>query len=163
MNPSLQSLFSQSEGRYFSQEEARTLTDFASGMDARLSAMHAVDAHEDAIVRETIDAVWAQHPDFETRHADARARGERDVRLVLRYCTQAMVRQDMTFLEEHLLYWLRTILQAFRMGPVIDTTYRLLPQRVEAHLSADQVRLLAPYLRRTHELLTLQRDGGGAR
>lgn len=155
MNKEMTAMFSEAEGRYLEGEEAQKLLQFASSLNARLETMEAVQAAEDRIVGETIEEVWSAHPGFERKHDKAGARCTRDVTLVLRYCAMAMVRQDMKFLRDKLLYWLRTILQSFHFGEVIDTTYRMLPRRVEHHLTPGQVKLLAPYLKEAHRVLTL--------
>ncbi len=154
MNTEIKEMFSDAEGRYLEADESQKLKQFAQSLQSRLETMEAVKAAEKAIVSETLDAVWETHPEIESRYTKARENCTRDVTLVLRYCAMAMVREDMTFLRDKMLYWLRTILQAFQFGPILDTTYRVLPRRVEAHLTPGQVQLLAPYLKETHRVLT---------
>ena len=154
MNTEIKSIFSEAEGRYLEDQEAAVLNRYASTLSGRLEAMEAVRSKEKAIVEETVEAVWRKHPEVETKWSNARQTTIRDITLVLRYCTMAMVRDDMEFLRDKLLYWMRSILQAFQMGPILDTAYRALPRRVEAHLSPGYVKLLAPYLKETHRILT---------
>ena len=157
MNSRFESMFADAEGRYLAADEIQRMTSYTETLGARLAAMKAVEAAEDKIVEEVIDEVWKKHADFERRHVEARAKAKRDITLALRYCALAMVRDDDTFLTDKLLYWMRTILQAFHFGPVIDTTYKALLLRSQAHLDARHFRLMEPYLKLTHQILTQER------
>lgn len=157
MNAKMMELMTEVEGRYLTTEEVQRVEAYFEGFRKRIAAMRAIEAKEATIVRETIDEVWDKHPDFHTRHHAAREKAVRDVTLTLRYCTQAMVREDEEFLAEKLLFWLRTILRSFNMGQVIDTTYRTLARKAEQHLEREHLELIGPYLRQTHRLLTLER------
>lgn len=154
MNTRFDQMFTQAEGRYLSAEEIGRLKSYAASVEARLQAMAAIEQAEARIVSETLDEVWRQHPDFAQRHHMSREKCTRDVTLVLRYCTLAMVQDDETFLTDKLLHWMRTILHAFKFDGSIDTTYRALPRRAEANLDPRHIRLLEPYLRLTHQILT---------
>ena len=154
MNAKLNNLFTQAEGRYLSADEMRHLRGYASSLEERLAAMQAVEKAEGRIVQETLDEVWRVHPDFAQRHHMSREKCTRDVTLVLRYCTLAMVQDDDSFLTDKLLHWMRTILHSFKFDSSIDTTYRALPRAAERHLDPKVARLLEPYLRTTHKILT---------
>lgn len=154
MNTQLDTMFAEAEGRYLQGAEERALLDYADSVARRVEAMRAVEKAESKIVEETLTAVWSRHPDFEHKHAQARDRGRRDITLVLRYATLAMVRNDETVLSERLLYWLATILAANNMAAVVDTCYRTLALRTEANLSPEHTALMAPYLRLAHTILT---------
>jgi hypothetical protein len=157
MNSRFETMFAEAEGRYLNPDEVARMTSYTESLGARLSAMKAIEAVEAKIIDEVIDEVWRKHADFERRHVDARDKARRDITLALRYCALAMVRDDETFLTDKLLYWMRTILQAFHFGKVIDTTYRSLIERSSAHLDPRHFRLVEPYLRLTHQVLTQER------
>lgn len=157
MNTRFESMFADAEGRYLSQDEIQRVTTYTESIGARLAAMKAVEAVEAKIIEEVIEEVWKKHADFERRHVDAREKAKRDITLALRYCALAMVRDDDSFLTDKLLYWMRTILQAFHFGQVIDTTYRALIVRTQAHVDARHFRLIEPYLKLTHQILTQER------
>ena len=157
MNHTLENMLIEAEGRYLSPEESRQLLKYAASLELRLAAMTALEKIEPKIVDEVLAIVWQRHPEFERAHHQAKERCRRDVTLVLRYCAQAMLREDEQFLQDKMLHWLHTILHSFHFGKVIETTYRALPQRVEANLSAQYHQLLAPYLTLTMETLTRDR------
>jgi hypothetical protein len=157
MNSRFESMFSDAEGRYLSADEVQRMTTYIETLGSRIAAMKAIEAVEDKIVEEVIEEVWRKHADFERRHVDAREKAKRDITLALRYCALAMVRDDDSFLTDKLLYWMRTILQAFHFGQVIDTTYRSLLMRSQANLDARHFRLVEPYLKLTHQILTQER------
>lgn len=157
MNHRFDHMLTEAEGRYLTAEESRLMVKYASSLELRLAAMNALEKVEEKIVDEVLTVVWQKHPEFERAHHQAKDRCRRDVTLVLRYCATAMLRDDDKFLEEKLLHWLHTILHSFHFGDVIATTYRALPQRVEANISAQYNQLLAPYLKLTMETLTRAR------
>lgn len=154
MNTQLDSMLSDAEGRYLEVGEESRLLAYSMSVPHRIEAMKAVQANESKIIDETLEEIWARHPQFDSRHAMAREKARRDITLVLRYAALAMVRDDQTMFSERLLYWLTTILNAHNMGPVIDTAYRALARRSEAHLATQHLELMAPYLRMAHTILT---------
>lgn len=156
MNTQIENMLAEAENRYLAPQELRTLQSYFTTFEQRAQAMSAIEAKEEAIVHEVIDVVFERHPDFSNQYHQARVRCIRDVTLTLRYCAQAMLRDDPDFLKEKYLYWLRTILHAFRFNEVIDTTYRQLVEKTKAHIDAEQFRLVEPYLTLTHNILTTE-------
>ncbi len=157
MNTTMQKIFSEAEGRYLEDQEFQELQNYASSLPERVRASQAVEKAEEAIVSAAVDKMMQGFPELQKKHDSLEGKATRDVSLVLRYCTLAMVRDDMDFLEKKLLYWLRTILQSFFARRVLDVTYRELAMASQRHLDDDTLRLVAPYLKRAHEVLTMKR------
>jgi hypothetical protein len=154
MNAKIEKMFTDAEGRYLEAGEIKMLTSYADGLPRRLGVMKLVERHEDDILTEVVETVSREHPELIRKYDQFDEYARRDVSKVLRYCAIAMVRNDMSFLEENLLYWLRTILHSFFSLKILDTTYRSLAQSVERKIGSERTELIAPYLRRTHEVLT---------
>lgn len=154
MNTEIRGMLSNAEGRYLEPTEQSALKDFAESLDERLEAMRAVQAKEGALVDRTAEAVKEDHPEAETKHDKLEDKLRRDVTLVLRYCTMAMVRDDASFLEEKLLHWFRTIIEAYQMTDYADTAYGALLGAAEDELEGAHYKKLRPFLEMSHEVLT---------
>jgi len=154
MNTQFESMFSEAEGRYLLAGETRKLDNYAKSLENRIAAMQALEQAESKILEETNSALFRAMPELESNHFEAVSKSERDMRLVLRYCALAMVRDDQGYLEEKLLHWLRTILHAFKFPRALDIAYRTLAERTEAHLEPQHAALVVPYIRLTHSVLT---------
>src|SRR5690348_7898543 len=127
MNRQIMEMLSAAEDRYLTAVEQRTLRDFAQGLDARLEAMAEIGSKEAAIIDRTIKQVFAAYPDIEKKYKNAMQTCVRDETMVLRYATQAMVRNDLQYLDDSLLTWMATMLKGVGLAPqFIEDTYKTL-------------------------------------
>ncbi|PKL77221.1 MAG: hypothetical protein CVV27_06275 [Candidatus Melainabacteria bacterium HGW-Melainabacteria-1] len=134
------------ENTYLDAAGEARLLDYASSIPTRLAAIEELAAQEASIASETSDLIFERYPKVEKR-IEGREKTERDLILILRYCGEAMLRDDRAWLEEQLLHWLRTMLVAYRFGQgCLRDSYLWLDARCKQHLSAESYRLLAPYL-----------------
>ncbi|MGB1276260.1 MAG: hypothetical protein ACPG77_10975 [Nannocystaceae bacterium] len=148
-------MFSASEGRYPTKAEQSVLREWAARLDARLAAVEAIEAKEESIVRQTVSHVFKAYPDFEKRMRTARESCTRDLTLVLRYATQAMLRGDMAFLDDSLLSWMATILRGIGFAPeFIRDTYLTLERHANLELNTTSAELIQPYLHRCMTVLS---------
>lgn len=154
MNAEFNKMFSQAEGRYLEPTEQAALIDYATSLEARLAAMRAIQEHEGAIVDACVSAMLEEQPEMYERHMNVREKATRDMTLVLRCCAMAMVRDSEDYLEQRMLPWFRTIINAFDMLSAVERSYRELLGQAEAHLDADHFNLIAPYLKLTHDKLS---------
>jgi hypothetical protein len=144
-----------SEGRYLTADEKRSLLDFAAALPDRLRAAEEVERHEDAAIRQTLDEIRRRFPGFETAHDQAFAKGYRDLQLLVRFDVQAMIAGDATLLDDKVLYWHRAILSASNMTPkFVRQTYTLLRDQFEERLSAEAFAALRPYFDRNVSVLS---------
>ncbi|MBL8975282.1 MAG: hypothetical protein JNK56_32080, partial [Myxococcales bacterium] len=90
MNHEIGAMLTASEGRYPTRAEQALLRGWAEQLEARLAAMEAIRAAEEAIVAQVCDEVMAAYPNVEKFYKDMRASCVRDLSLVVRYCTQAL-------------------------------------------------------------------------
>ena len=147
MNRQIQEMYLAAEGRYLTRAEQAMLRDYATQLEARLAAMEEIQSKEAVIVEQTIKQIMDAYPDYEQRHKEARNKGTRDMSLVLRYATQAMVRNDLQYLDDALLTWFRTILKGVGFtGNFIEDSYKLLGRQASRELSPEVAALIAPYL-----------------
>jgi hypothetical protein len=147
MNREIQEMMTACEGRYPTRAEQAMLRDWASRLDGRLAAVEEVRARESTIVEQAVDEVLRTYTDLEKRVKDARRSCVRDVTLVLRYATMAMLRGDPRWLEDSLLTWMATVLRGVGFVPeFIAETYQTLIRAAARELSPTVMELLRPYL-----------------
>lgn len=155
MNSQIQSMLVESEGRYLTAAEQATLREFAGRIEERLAAMAEIESKESAIIEQTLKDLMRAYPDFEKKYASARSKGGRDLALVLRYCAQAILRDDSRFLHDSLLLWMGTMLRGLGMAPqFIADAYKLMERAASRELSAPVAELLRPYLQQCAQELS---------
>jgi hypothetical protein len=151
----LQNLVHSAEGRYFHADERQALLDKAGSLPDRFHASDEVQEREEAIVRSVMDEMQQLHPESPAIHGPALAKTQNDVQLVLRFNVQAMILDDRHWLDERVLFWLRTILMAGNFSPQFShDCFTLLRQQVAKNISPQALALLQPYLDRNIEVLS---------
>ncbi len=142
-------------GLYLSEEKLRSLEKIDHLMAARVQAARKAEQAEPAILKNVIETVTRKY-DFASNAVNYKEKCYRDVGLVYRYCVFSMLCDDMTILENKLLFWLRTILQSqnFAQGnDSIRATYELLLKESQKQLSPEVFRYLDPFLARAVTIL----------
>ena len=149
MNHEIQAMLTASEGRYPTRAEQALLRGWAEQVETRLAALEAIRAAEEAIVGQALDEVLAAYPNVEKFYKGIRTSGVRDLSLVLRYCAQALLRDDLQYLEDSLLTWMSTILRGVGLAPqFIEDTYKAMIKAAARELPPPVSELLRPYLER---------------
>lgn len=159
MNHEIGAMLTASEGRYPTRAEQALLRGWAEQLEARLAAMEAIRAAEEAIVAQVCDEVMAAYPNVEKFYKDMRASCVRDLSLVVRYCAQALLRDDLQYLEDSLLTWMASILRGVGLAPAfIEDTYKALMKSAARELPPTVNELLRPYLERCVAVLPGKRE-----
>ena len=155
MNSQLQTFARAAEGRYFHPDERQALLAKATALPQRFQAADQVQQHEEAIVQAVIDAMQQRYPESSAIRGPALAKTQNDVQLVLRFNVQAMILDDMRWLDEKVLFWLRTILAAGNFTPQFSRDcFTLLGEQVKKSINPESAALLQPYLNRNIEVLS---------
>lgn len=164
MNSEIKAMLLACEGRYPTRAEQALLRDWATRLEARLTALEEIRQREEVIVSQTVDEIFRAYPDFEKRYKDTRQCCTRDETLVLRYCAQAMLRGDPKYLEDSLLTWLSTILRGVGFLPqFIEDAYRTLTKVAMRELTPPTAELLRPFLEQCVAMLPGKgKPGGGS-
>jgi len=158
MNPTIEEMMDDARGRYLEPAEQSTLTDFAETLEERLAAMRAVEEHEQQMVDEAVETMFQEHPDAASRHEFVKEKAKRDMILVLRYCALAMIRDDKEALDQQLLHWFATIVDAFEMRDLLETSYRALLESAADRLDAEHFQWIKPYIERVIERLGVKQQ-----
>jgi len=156
MNKSLNYLYSSYDTRFPDKEEESSLIKYCNSLKFRLEVMKEVEQKEKAIISESVTFMMNKYPSLDENFNDVKYKTYRDLSLILRYCVLAMVRDDLDFLKNQLLYWLRTILKSFgfETGSLIDT-YRKMDELCERELDPKAYKIMKPYLSSVIEIVNL--------
>lgn len=111
-HPRLAAIFKAVESRHPTPQELDEYRRVVPECQNRADAAQEVAAVEMEVVNLTLQSVFSIYP-YEEHHQFALAKCTRDVRYVSAYATLAMLMRDEQWLKDKLLYWLKTILQAF--------------------------------------------------
>lgn len=154
MNERLRSIISDSDGRYLTKEEMKEILAWTTSLPARFKAAANVEEKELAIARWVIDDLKRRYPNFTKYHYQGWEKGSRDLQLTLRAAAQAMILNDITNLEDKVLFWFRTILSGVDLTPkFVSESFTLLRDACKQQLAAESFTLLEPYLTRMIEVL----------
>ena len=155
MNNRISEILVGSDSRYLTEDERKEVLDYVKGFDERFRVMALIEANEDAAVRFCIENTRKRYPNFDKYHGSAWAKAFRDVQLTTRYMAQAMMLDEMSILEDKLLFWLRTILAGLNFTPEFNRdTYTYLKQGFRQSLPPDAFTVFEPYMNRTIEIMS---------
>lgn len=160
MNKQLMDMLAASDGRYLNQSEQAALREWSQGLDARLAAMAEISTKEVSIVEQTVKEVFAAYPDIQKKYKNAMQTCIRDETLVLRYVTQAMVRNDPQYLNDGLLTWLATILKGVGFAAhFIEDTYKTMSLVASRELTPASAKLIQPFVAQCAAVLSGRTSG----
>lgn len=111
-HPRLASIFTDAESRHFKDEELADIVAELPELEPLADTCKTIRSKDVAIINKVVKEVFSQY-DYVQNHDFASAKCPRDVRYVVTYACAAMLARDLQWLEDKLLIWLKTILQAF--------------------------------------------------
>lgn len=153
MNHALKQIFEHTDNAYLSADDMQLLTAYSASLSDRMAALQDLQQHEAKIAKETTDRIVEVYPKIAAR-IEGYEKTERDLVLIIRYCGQAMLRDDRQFLNDQLLYWLKTMLQAFKFGEnVLYDSYVWMKEASARHLTPASYSLLEPYMNLVLEIV----------
>lgn len=155
MNNRINQILVGSDSRYLTEEERNEVLTYTQGFTERLKLAALIEENEDAAVRYCIDNTRKRYPNFDKYHLHAWAKAFRDVQLSTRYMAQAMLLDEISLLEDKLLFWLRTILAGLNFTPEFNRdTYTYLKQGFRQSLPPEAFAKFERYLDRTIEIMS---------
>lgn len=149
MNKQLERMLDQAEGRWFSDIETEKLLGYADGLVARLEIHRAVEAAEEAILNDAHAIILKRYAKvMQDQHGEAAApKAKRDLGLVLRYASLAMVMRDPDFMMNKIACWLRTVLFALSDRARVTESMRALHEACRRNLTSEDAAELLPYVK----------------
>lgn len=155
MNMKLATITAQAEGRYLSRDEQQQMLDYAQSLPERFRIATQIEQKEDGVLRATVEDIRRKYPNFSKYHDQAWTKCYRDMQLVVRYDVHAMILDDAKYVEDNILYWLRTILAGSHFTPgFVRDAYTFLREHFRRELSSDAFDGIEPYLTRNIEVLS---------
>ncbi len=143
MIPKIQELINQAQDRYLATDELGLMESYVSSLPDRLKLYKLIRDREIDILQAVADQVSAELPNVTDEELEV---GIKNLILVLRYCSMAMLLNDDSFLKERLLNWLEGIMSMRDMRRLNETLYKLLNQGLRQQLSPSQLALLQPLI-----------------
>ncbi len=178
-HPALREMFRASESRHFDDEELAAIERQCPERALALAAAREIREKDVAVIGRVVKEIFSQYP-YEGKHEFHNPKCIRDVRYVVAYACHAMIADDPKWLDDKLLIWLKTILQAFgfpdrqksaatalfadrtmemkvaglpiKAKSIYQTYYRL-KQEMGKELAPEHYALIAPYLEQAVQIL----------
>ncbi len=105
------------DDRYPNDIERETLIHYARSMSARKAALLEIQKVDHEIAVYAIDILLKQYPRFSRYHPLSREKGIRDMHLIIGAAGKTMFLNDIEWLNNHMLIWVRTIFRSINMTP----------------------------------------------
>lgn len=154
MIPKFQSTLEHMMERPIRADEANALLSHAESMALRLPIAQALKAVEDEAIEATFVQLKRKYPQFKGLHFKAYEKGRRDMKMVLRYSFHAMLLDSPQYMNDRLLYWLRTMIGSGGLTPdFVRDTYTFFRNALQAKLPSDQFQFMKPMLDTVIEVL----------
>ncbi|NMF60600.1 globin family protein [Pseudanabaena yagii] len=143
MIPKIQELINQAQDRYLASDELGLMESYVSSLPDRLKLYKLIRDREIDILQSVADQVPSELPNVTVEDLEL---GIKNLVLVLRYSSMAMLLNDENFLKERLLSWLEGIMSMRDLRRLNDTLYKLLNQTLRQQFSPSQLALLQPLI-----------------
>jgi hypothetical protein len=141
--------------RFPTPAERDRLTTYAEGIAARVLAAREVEQIKSACVEDCMSQMRRMYPNIPRYHAAGFDKGTRDNTLLLEYMAKCMVLDDVKFLDEQVLTWVRTLFKSFNFTPkFMRDNFTLLREAVRNRAKPRTFALLEPLLNHTIEYLS---------
>jgi hypothetical protein len=143
MIPKIQELINQAQDRYLASDELGLMESYVSSLPDRLKLYKLIRDREIDILQSVADQVQSELPNVAVEDLEV---GIKNLVLVLRYSSMAMLLNDENFLKERLLSWLEGIMSMRDMRRLNDALYKLLNQVLRQQFNPNQLALLQPLI-----------------
>ncbi|MFN9858981.1 MAG: hypothetical protein ACK556_12930, partial [Pseudanabaena sp.] len=121
----------------------RLIESYVSSLPDRLNLYKLIRDREIDILQSVADQVPTELPNVTLEDLEL---GIKNLVLVLRYSSMAMLLNDENFLKERLLNWLAGIMSMRDLRRLNDTLYKLLNQALKQQFSRSQLALIQPLI-----------------
>ena len=141
--PKIQELINQAQDRYLVTDELGLMESYISSLPDRLKLYKLIRDREIDILQAVANQVPAELPNVTDEELES---GIKNLILVLRYSSMAMLLNDENFLKQRLLNWLEGIMSMRDMRRLNETLYKLLNQELKKQFSSTQLLLIQPLI-----------------
>lgn len=139
MRKDLEAIAAALHARHATDEEIVALRRHAQAVAASASTAEQLKDKEYSIVHAAMGELYKKWPDKRTAFRSCEEKTLRDMKLVMRYCLYSAVLDDPDYAKDRMLFWFRTILNAFEFGhEFIEDAYRMAQKRVNQQLGKSE-------------------------
>ncbi len=143
MMPKIEELINQAQDRYLASDELGLMESYISSLPDRLKLYKIIRDREIDVLQAVADQVSTELPSVTDEDLET---GIKNLILVLRYSSMAMLLNDENFLKQRLLNWLEGIMSMHDMRRLNETLYKLLNQKLREQFSPSQLALIQPLI-----------------
>ncbi len=143
MMPKIQDLINQAQDRYLATDELGLMESYISSLPDRLKLYKIIRDREIDVLQAVADQISTELPSVTDEDLET---GIKNLILVLRYSSMAMLLNDENFLKQRLLNWLEGIMSMHDMRRLNETLYKLLNQKLREQFSPSQLALIQPLI-----------------
>jgi hypothetical protein len=143
MMPKIEELINQAQDRYLASDELGLMESYISSLPDRLKLYKIIRDHEIDLLQAVADQISTELPSVTDEDLET---GIKNLILVLRYSSMAMLLNDENFLKQRLLNWLEGIMSMHDMRRLNETLYKLLNQKLREQFSPSQLALIQPLI-----------------
>ena len=143
MMPKIEELINQAQDRYLASDELGLMESYISSLPDRLKLYKIIRDREINLLQAVADQVSTELPSVTDEDLET---GIKNLILVLRYSSMAMLLNDENFLKQRLLNWLEGIMSMHDMRRLNETLYKLLNQKLREQFSPSQLALIQPLI-----------------
>lgn len=141
--------------RYPTASERDQLSSYASNIGSRLLAVEEMGRIEADIIDDMMTQMKRLYPNIPQFHTNGFEKGYRDNTILLQYMTKCMLLDDVQFLDDQVLTWVRTLFKSFNFTPkFMRDNYTTLREAVRRRAKPRTFALMEPFLNHTIEYLS---------
>ncbi len=143
----LQRLSVEADGRYATPEELGFLKFYFETLPMRISTYQKLQKYESQILQKIQDKLLQINPKiFFKGSVNLTSKWRLDTIRILRYSAMVLLINDPDYLQESLLSWFATILQAFKLKDITQYTYKAMFDVLEDYLTPEEKILFFPLI-----------------
>ncbi|MBE9144567.1 globin family protein [Planktothrix mougeotii] len=143
----LQRLSVEADGRYATPEELEFLKSYLETFRYRISAYQKLQKYEPIILQKIHHKLIKTNPQiFMKGSINFTSKWRLDTIRVLRYSAMILLINDPDYLQERLLIWFATILQAFKVQDITELTYQAMSDVLEDYLTPEEKNVFFPLI-----------------
>jgi hypothetical protein len=158
MFTNLERLSVEADGRYATAEELDFLRSYFQTFKYRISAYQKIKNNESAIMNKIQENLEKMNPNiFMQGSVNLKSKWHLDTVRVLRYSAMALLIDDPEYLQQRLLIWFSTILQAFKVQTLTQLTYKTMADVIISYLTPEENRLFLPLIELNSNTLSKKR------
>ncbi|MDX2272494.1 MAG: hypothetical protein NW237_11195 [Cyanobacteriota bacterium] len=143
MTQPIEQVLIEAEGRYLQPPELAQLKSYVTGWTERLHVYRALRDQEEVLVKQVLAQLQQEMMPLPPQVVGL---CQRDLMLILRHSSLAMLLQNEAMLKERLVDWMEEHVRLYNLQSLYEKAFRSLQQSLKQQLSAGELELIRPYV-----------------